>query len=112
MTRNKNAIDAARRYPGMPALIRTIEICGSQELLALSIGTSSGLISSWLHQTRRVPLQYIPFLVAAANDPDVTPMTLRPDYAKGWELLSRQLRMSSSRVRREPAGEPEAAEAS
>ncbi|MEM5297623.1 YdaS family helix-turn-helix protein [Burkholderia sp. JPY481] len=112
MTRPVEALAIARAYPGMSALIRAIELCGSQLLLAQAIGIRNAKLSAWLHQTRKVPLEFVPLICAAANHPDVTPMTLRPDYMQGWALLARQLRGAprEADAEREPAaleGEPQ-----
>jgi DNA-binding transcriptional regulator YdaS (Cro superfamily) len=93
MTRSVEALAIARAYAGMPALIRAIELSGTQELLARAIGVESKDISRWLHKTHTVPLEYVPFIVAAVFHPEVSPVTLRPDFLQGWALLSRQLRM-------------------
>jgi DNA-binding transcriptional regulator YdaS (Cro superfamily) len=105
MTRSVEALAVARSYPGMPALIRAIELAGSQPLLAQAIGTEPQKVANWLHHTRRVPLEYVPLIVAAVHHPDVTPVTLRPDFRQGWALLGRQLRMPARG--REAASEPE-----
>ncbi|WP_187611278.1 YdaS family helix-turn-helix protein [Paraburkholderia sp. 31.1] len=95
MTRSIEAVAIARSYPGMHALIRAVEICGSHLLLSQAIGVRKQNIANWLHVSRMVPLEYVPSIVAVANDPEVTPWTLRPDFAQGWALLARQLRTSS-----------------
>jgi DNA-binding transcriptional regulator YdaS (Cro superfamily) len=77
----------------MQALIRAVELSGSQELLGQAIGVRPEKISTWLHRGRAVPLEYVPFIVAAVLHPDVSPVTLRPDFHQGWALLARQLRM-------------------
>ncbi|MGF6607090.1 DNA-binding transcriptional regulator YdaS (Cro superfamily) [Paraburkholderia sp. WSM4175] len=91
MTRSAEALAIASAYPGMRALIRAIELTGSQEQLAQAIGVEAKDISRWLHKTRRVPLEYVPAIVAAVYHDDVSPVTLRPDHLKGWALLARQL---------------------
>lgn len=93
MTRNAEALAIAHAYPGMPALIRAIELTGSQELLAQALGIANSKLRHWLHTAHAVPLEYVPFIVAAVSHPDVTPVTLRPDHLQGWALLARQLRM-------------------
>jgi DNA-binding transcriptional regulator YdaS (Cro superfamily) len=95
MTRSVDAIALARSFPGMHALIRAIEICGSHQVLAQAIGARKQNIANWLHVSHNVPLEFVPYIVAVANDPEVTPITLRPDYAQGWALLGRQLRVPS-----------------
>ncbi|MGF6957969.1 YdaS family helix-turn-helix protein [Paraburkholderia youngii] len=93
MTRSAEALAIASAYPGMPALIRAIELSGSQELLAQAIGIDARVIGKWLHRTRVVPLEFVPHIVAAVHHQDVSPVTLRPDHLQGWALLARQLRL-------------------
>ncbi|WP_233854273.1 YdaS family helix-turn-helix protein [Paraburkholderia sp. HD33-4] len=79
----------ARR--GLEALDLACDLAGTQFVLAEAIGVSSATISSWRNRYERVPLTHVPHIVEFANDPRVTPMTLRPDYQRGWLLLSKQL---------------------
>lgn len=110
MTRSVDVIAAARQHPGMSALIRAMEICGSLQLLAVAIGVGPGKVRLWLTSSYEVPLEYVPLVVAAANDPEVTPQTLRPDYAKGWTLLADQLAARPASRRRSRSAQ-ESAEA-
>jgi DNA-binding transcriptional regulator YdaS (Cro superfamily) len=110
MTRSVDVIAAAAKHPGMPELIRAIELLGSLQLLAVAIGVGPGKVRSWLTTTYKVPLEYVPRVVKAANDPAVTPQTLRPDYAEGWSLLAAQLAPQPA-PRKRMRSAPESAEA-
>ncbi|MBB5408575.1 DNA-binding transcriptional regulator YdaS (Cro superfamily) [Paraburkholderia sp. HC6.4b] len=78
-------------FPGMPALVIAIEAAGSQTALARRIGVSTVNVWNWLNRDHLVPLDRVPFIVAAAQHDKVTPRSLRPDYGLGWSLLARQL---------------------
>lgn len=78
-------------YPGIPALVLAIESTRSQNAFARAIGVPPGNVYNWLKRDHLVPLDRVPFIVAVAQHPDVTPLTLRPDYGVGWRLLAKQL---------------------
>jgi DNA-binding transcriptional regulator YdaS (Cro superfamily) len=88
----------AARSAGVIALLKAVELCGSQSELARRIDVEDSTLASWIAGYRGVPLEHVPFIVAAVNDPTVTPITLRPDYFKGWALLMRQLPNPDKRV--------------
>lgn len=94
--------DQCKRFPGMPALIRAIELAGSLQALADLLALKRGHVANWLYRDHIVPLEQVPFVVATANHPDVNPLSLRPDFALGWALLARQLGATTTPVE-EPA---------
>jgi DNA-binding transcriptional regulator YdaS (Cro superfamily) len=77
--------------PGMLALVLAVEAAGGQTCLAREIGVPKANVWNWLNRDHLVPLDRVPFIVAAAQHYKVTPLSLRPDYGPGWSLLARQL---------------------
>ncbi|MGF6986508.1 DNA-binding transcriptional regulator YdaS (Cro superfamily) [Paraburkholderia atlantica] len=110
MTRSVDAQAIARAYPGMDALLLAIDLAGSIPRLALAINTTPSRVNTWIHSTRRVPLEYVGAICEVAHDPRITPHTLRPDYVDGFAVLARHLRKrsrpASKVVDEELEGEP------
>jgi DNA-binding transcriptional regulator YdaS (Cro superfamily) len=73
------------------ALARAITLAGNQTRLARAIGVSPPAITRWLDGTATIPLEIVPKVVAFAQDPKVSPYTLRPDQRSNWGLLLQQL---------------------
>jgi DNA-binding transcriptional regulator YdaS (Cro superfamily) len=76
---------------GIRALNIAIARLGKQTVFAKRLGVSDQVVSHWRHRDLLVPLEHVAFVVQLAQDPAVTPYTLRPDYAEGWALLAHQL---------------------
>lgn len=95
--------DQCKRFPGMPALIIAIEKLGSLQALADAMMLKRGHVANWLYRDHIIPLEHVPFVVNAANDPAVNPLSLRPDFAIGWALLARQLGATTTPAEKEPA---------
>jgi len=76
---------------GIAALDIAIANAGGQGLLAVRLGVPNPTVSQWRTRSFSVPLEWIPGIVALANDARVTPYTLRPDFATQWVLLAQQL---------------------
>ena len=91
MARSSRVLALALSYPGMEQLLKVIEIAGSIPLFANAIDATPGRVNTWIYSTRKIPLEYIPRIVDFADDPTITPETLRPDFRDGWRLLARQL---------------------
>jgi DNA-binding transcriptional regulator YdaS (Cro superfamily) len=89
----KRIVDKPNRAAaaGIAALDIAITIAGGQGIFGLSLGVPSTTISQWRTRFFVVPLEWIPMIVKIANDPRVTPYSLRPDYATQWVLLAEQL---------------------
>jgi hypothetical protein len=75
---------------GIAALDIAIGLASSMTALAAEIGVHVSTMCCW-RTANFIPLDHVPFLVAAANDPRVSPLSLRPDFREGWALLARQL---------------------
>jgi DNA-binding transcriptional regulator YdaS (Cro superfamily) len=97
MTRSSETMAAIERnHPGMTALRLAVELCGgSPTMFALAIGATPAKVSAWLNTMYKVPFEWVPDVVAACNDPRITPQTLRPDFSTGWELLRKQLSLET-----------------
>jgi DNA-binding transcriptional regulator YdaS (Cro superfamily) len=76
---------------GIAALDIAIANAGGQGLFAVRLGVPNPTISQWRTRSFIVPLEWVPGTVAIANDPRVTPYTLRPDFAAQWVMLAQQL---------------------
>jgi DNA-binding transcriptional regulator YdaS (Cro superfamily) len=76
---------------GIAALDIAIKNAGGQGIFALHLGLTSATVSHWRVRFYVIPLEWVPAIVAIANDPRVTPYTLRPDYAPQWVMLAEQL---------------------
>jgi DNA-binding transcriptional regulator YdaS (Cro superfamily) len=76
---------------GIPALDIAIANVGGQGLFAMRLGVPNPTVSHWRTRTFSVPLEHVPAIVAIANDPRVTPYTLRPDFETQWTILAPQL---------------------
>jgi len=76
---------------GMAALDIAIENAGGPGALASLLGISPPSLRQWRTVRYAVPLEYIPAIVAIANDIRVTPFSLRPDFAAQWSVLAQQL---------------------
>jgi DNA-binding transcriptional regulator YdaS (Cro superfamily) len=76
---------------GIAALDIAIQIAGGQGVFARRLGLASTTISQWRTRLFIVPLDHVPAIVAIANDPRVTPYTLRPDCSAQWIQLAVQL---------------------
>ncbi|MGT2495035.1 helix-turn-helix domain-containing protein [Cupriavidus basilensis] len=68
------------------ALIRAIEICRTQALLAAACGKKQPHVQKWLNSPKGVPGDYCP-LIEAATGGLVTCEELRPDLARNWAIL-------------------------
>ncbi len=66
------------------------KVGGSRKLCAM-LGISPQAIAQWKIRALPIPMHLVPLVVDIAQNPLVTPYTLRPDLWRVWKLLDRQL---------------------
>lgn len=80
------------------ALLKAIDIAGSQTALASRVGKTQSTVAAWVNRFKRVGHESV-LAVSAATSWQVTPHQLRPDlYPHPNDGLPEHLRVDSSAV--------------